>query len=275
MKIDLHTHSTFSDGQYTPSELVMMAKESGIEVLALTDHDIPEGNAESENVAKKVGIRFIPGIEISCQDVEEVHMVGLYINYKNKELIDACNRFRYARDRRAIKIIEYLGKFSIPIKLEEVRKIAGEGSIGRPHFARWLIEHGYVSERKEAFSKYLDSQDFHKYVSREKPTPEEAINLIHNAGGKAVLAHPGLLKMSLEKQEQFISKLKIKGLDGIECFYSKHSDSQVKKYVELANTYDLKMSCGSDFHGEKVKPTVKLGMEVSTYLLSGKFIIDM
>ncbi len=262
MYIDLHTHTTASDGQYSPSELIKMAKEKGIERLAITDHDTVSGLKEAVSAAKTYDLDFIPGIEISTHKGVEIHMLGLGIDFENVDLVRKCEEFERSRADRAQRICDYLNKLCIPVVLSEVEEYAGEGSIGRPHFARWLQEHGYVASRKEAFSRYLNTPRFKAATDRVKPSPEEAVSLIHGAGGEAFLAHPGLLKFGRRNQESLIRSLKASGLDGIECFYSKHEKKQEEYYLRLAKEYGLKVSCGSDFHGEKVKPGIELGMHL-------------
>ncbi len=262
MRLDLHTHSTASDGQYSPREMVQKAKAAGLELYALTDHDTVAGQAEAIEAAKELGVNYVPGIEISTHDGEEIHMLGLYIDPCNEELIAKCQYFMEDRLGRGERIISFLQEKGIAITLEEVQALAGEGSLGRPHFAEFLQGHGYVKSRQEAFDRYLNTREFHQKTDRLKPSPEEAIALIHQAGGKAVLAHPGLLKMGKRWQESLISGLTEAGLDGIEAFYHKHTFMQTKYYKKLANQYGLAVSCGSDFHGEKVKSNVPFGMEL-------------
>ena len=262
MKLDLHTHSTASDGQYSPAEMVQKAKDAELELYALTDHDTVAGQKEVIAKAKELGVHYIPGIEISTQEGEEIHILGLFIDPDNKILLEKCQIFEEDRRNRGKKIVAFLQEKGIDISLEEVQKIAGNGSLGRPHFAEFLLEHGYVNSKKEAFTRYLNTQEFHRKAERIKPSPVEAIELIHQAGGKAVLAHPGLLKMGKQWQEELTTKLAAAGLDGIECFYQKHTFMQIKFYLKLAKEHHLAITCGSDFHGEKVKPNVPFGMEL-------------
>lgn len=258
--IDLHTHTTYSDGELTPRELISKAKSIGCSLIAITDHDTVAGIAEGRKAASEVGIEFVPGIEISTQEKEEVHILGYDIDENNAFLRQKCQEFADSRAKRAELICEFFARRGIVIPLEEIREIAGGEIIGRPHFAAYLEQHGLVSSRKEAFSRYLNSYDFHKEVTRQKPTPEEAIALIHQAGGKAVLAHPGFLKKNSMEVDLFVATLKRAGLDGLECYYLKHTPSQTKYFLALAKKYGLKIGCGSDFHGEHVKPDVALGM---------------
>lgn len=260
MFLDLHTHSTASDGQYRPDEIIQMAVNLELEAIAITDHDTVDGIAEARKAARSLGMNFIPGIEISTQLEEEIHVLGYFIDEKNEQLRSACQEFMDSRLGRGNRIAEYLRYRGVAVDLEEIKSLAGEGSLGRPHFARYLQDHGYVRTRQEAFLRYLDTPEFHRQTDRIKPTPQEAIRLIHGAGGKAVIAHPGLLKMGKHWQESLFKSLREEGLDGIEAYYGKHTSAQIKYYRNLATELGLKVSCGSDFHGEKVKPTVKLGM---------------
>lgn len=262
MYLDLHVHTTASDGQYTPTEVLTMAKNLGLEMIAITDHDTIDGIAEAQAAALELGVSFVPGIEISTQDTEEVHILGLGIDAKNPTLCEACAEYSKSRENRAQKICEYLMTKRIKVPMDEIQKIAGGGVIGRPHFAQYLQENGYVKTRQEAFKKYLDTKEFKKYTDRKKPTPEEAITLIHQAGGKAFLAHPGLLKMGWSEVESFIVRLKSCGLDGIEAYYSHHTKPQIEKFLQLAEKYELQVSAGSDFHGEKVKSDIVLGYNI-------------
>ena len=258
--IDLHTHTTYSDGELTPRELLEKAKSIGCKLIAVTDHDTISGLAEARAVAEELGIAFVPGVEISTQEREEVHMLGLGIDENNELLRAKCQEFRECREKRAELICTFFERRGIHIAMEEIRRDAEGKVIARPHFAAYLVKHGFVGNTKEAFDRYLNTSDFHKEVSRVKPTPEEAIELIHQAGGKAILAHPGLLKKNWEERDFFIAALKRAGLDGMECYYDKHTPADTDKFLGLAKKYSLKTSCGSDFHGIHVKPDVELGM---------------
>lgn len=262
MRLDFHTHTTASDGQYSPVELVSMAKGIGLELLAVTDHDTVAGLKEAKETAKKVGLLFLPGIEISTYLNEEIHILGLGIDEENPSLVRACEEYVEERMKRGERIVEFLRTKGIDIDLWEVMEHAGKGSMGRPHFAWALQKNGYVTSIREAFERYLNTKEFHDYTDRKKPTPQEAIALIHEAGGKAVLAHPGLLKMGQERQLLLLKEWKEEGLDGVEAYYSQYTNRQIRFYIEAAEKYNLGITAGSDFHGEKVKKTVKLGMDV-------------
>ena len=260
MLIDLHTHSTASDGQHRPAELVGMAKAAGIQLYALTDHDTVDGLEEAGDTANELGVKWVSGIEISTQDVEEIHILGYGIDHHNERLVAACRKFRSDRNHRGERIRDYLAGIGIEIDLDEVR--AGvQGNLGRPHFAKYLVKHGVVSSTEEAFTWYLDTPAFKTATDRKKPSCGDAIELIHDAGGLAVLAHPGHYRMDREELSDLIGRLVGFGLDGIECFYYRHSEEQTEFCLEQMRRYGLKTGCGSDFHGESVKPGIPFGME--------------
>lgn len=266
MKLDLHVHTTASDGQYAPEEIIAMAKKLQLEAVAITDHDTIDGIKEAREAAADRAVNMVAGIEISTMDVEEVHMLGLGIDESCEPLKKACEQYEQERLGRGKRICEFLEKKSIPVDWEELLAIAGEGSVGRPHFAEYLLRHGYVKTKNEAFTRYLDTKEFHRGTDRKLPAPEEAIALIHQAGGVSVLAHPGLLRLGGWELEEFLKRLVMHGLDGIECIYSRHNAKQVKTFLGLAQKYGLGISAGSDFHGERVKPDVTMGMEIEEWM---------
>lgn len=242
--IDMHTHSTSSDGIYSPSELVDYAIKKGLSGIAITDHDTVNGIEEAIKQASAYkDFIIIPGIELSTEyNNEEVHILGYMIDYKMEYLIKILQDLQDARNNRAIKIIDKLKKLEIKINYKDVIKISGEGAIGRPHIARSLIQKGYVQTIEEAFIKYL-AEGALAYVPKQKLTPICAINIIRKAGGFSVVAHPGLLKSTI-----ILNYLIDIGIDGIEVYYSKHTIEQSKKYLELAKKHNLFITGGSDFH---------------------------
>ncbi len=261
MRIDLHTHSTASDGQYTPTELAEMAAAIPLACWALTDHDTVAGIKEASEAAGARGLAFVPGIEISTQDVVEIHILGYGIDAGHAGLVERCREWKSDRDHRGEWIRDYLASIGVAVDLAAVREIAGGGSLGRPHFAAYLQQIGLVSSRKEAFDRYLDTPEFKRHTDRRKPTPEEAIDLIHRADGLAVLAHPGNYRLPEQQLEALVARLRSAGLDGIECCYSRHSRGQTEAYLSLMRKYELRTGCGSDFHGERVKSDIGLGLE--------------
>ena len=262
MLIDLHTHSTASDGQYTPTELCAIIHDCGIEIWSLTDHDTVNGINEAIKTAERYSVSFIPGIEISAQDIVEVHILGYGIDHRNKKLISKCSEFQADRHDRGRRIRDYLLSKDVDVDIDEVFRFAGGEVIGRPHFARYLVEHGIVENRNEAFDRYLDTEEFKRSTDRKKPTPEETIDIIHEAGGLAVLAHPGNYKVDSNTLEHILNRLCSYGLDGLECYYSRYTPSQIDEYLSLAHRYGFIITGGSDYHGERVKPDINPGMEI-------------
>lgn len=272
VRIDLHLHTTASDGQYRPETVARMCIMNNIDIMAISDHDTLEGIESAKVEAEKGGIRFVPGIEISTQDIEEIHILGYEIDITNEALTSACFKWHRDREDRANRIVDYLATKGIPVEIDCVKQYSNGGNIGRPHFARYLIDHGFVSNREEAFSVFLDTDEFWEATDRIKPSSDEAIKLIHDAGGKAVLAHPGIYSMNEIDLDKLIERLTIAGIDGIECFYSKHNASQTDHYLKLMRYYNLKTSCGSDFHGDRIKPGICMGIEFD-YKRYGKDLV--
>jgi hypothetical protein len=259
---DLHIHTTASDGQYTPSQIIAMAKDKGITCLSITDHDTVAGIAEGAEAARQAGIDFIPGIEISVQGHRELHILGYHIDPHNHALVAMCSEFAENRAKRGERILDYLQGYGITLALEQVLVHTKNGLLGRPHFARALVEAGYVGTTREAFDRYLGTPAFDA-IERPKPSFAEGIKIIANAGGLAVLAHPALLKLDDHALETLLRELIENGLGGIEAFYSTHTQAQTGFYLSLCEKYRLTVTGGSDFHGEKVKPDIPLGIRAA------------
>lgn len=242
--VDMHTHSVFSDGIYSPSKLVDYAIQKGLSGIAITDHDTVDGIEEAKKRANIYeDFIIIPGVELSAEyNNEEVHILGYMINYKTKYLLNILQRLQETRSNRVIKMIDKLKKIGIKANYEDVVKIAGDGAIGRPHIARYLVQNGYVQTIGEAFIKYL-AKGAPAYVPKHKLTPACAIDIIRKAGGVPVAAHPGLLK-----SETILNYLIDIGIDGIEVYHPKHTAEQSEKYLKLAQKYNLFITGGSDFH---------------------------
>lgn len=256
---DLHVHSTASDGQYTPSQLVEMAKRQGIEVLALTDHDTLDGLDESLRAGAAAGIQVIPGVELSAREYDTFHILGYCFRKEALELQELCRRMREQREERNPRLLAFLRRHGVALSLEEVREVAGGPVLGRPHFAQAMVRRGYVRTSREAFDRYLDTEEYHRQVERDKPPVQECIETIKAAGGKAVLAHPYQIGLENGALEVLVSTLvRAYGLDGIECFYPRHTPEQTAFYLALAEKYRLHVTGGSDFHGEAVKPDISL-----------------
>lgn len=259
MLCDLHTHSTASDGQYTPMQLVRSAKDRGLDVLALTDHDTTDGLEEAVRAGEQVGIRVIRGIELSAREYPTFHILGYGFDPAVPALSDLCRELKEGRDRRGPRIIAFLNEQGVRISLSEVEDLAGGQIVGRPHFAQVLVRHGYVSSNREAFDRYLDTEEFLLRVERPKPPAQVCVEIIWAAGGKVSLAHPYQIGVDNETLEGIVRQLTNYGLDAIECFYPKHTSEQQNFYLKLAEKYSLHITGGSDFHGERVKPDICLG----------------
>jgi len=257
--IDLHIHSTASDGSLSPTEVVRLAKERGLKAIALTDHDTVDGVAEAVAAGKRVGLEVVPGIEISARFPDgTMHILGYFVNYTSGRLADRLAVLKKARADRNPQIIAKLNKLGIPITMAQVSYLSGGGQIGRPHIARALYEGGYVANVQDAFDLYL-RQGGLAHVSKFRFPPEEAIVMIQEAQGVPVLAHPFTLGLNSPKAlKAFLQELKDVGLAGLEVFYPEHSQEQEELYLRLARELGLLVTGGSDFHGLN-KPAVQLG----------------
>jgi len=251
-RVDLHLHSTASDGQFSPSDLVAMALERNLLAIAITDHDTTEGVSEALEAARGTGLEVIPGIEIST-DVsrEEVHLLGYYIDYHDPALEKKLCAFRQARLHRAKEMLAKLAALGFPLQWEMVAELAGGGSVGRPHIAQTMVRMGYVASTDEAFSLYI-GRNGPAYVERYKLSPLEAVSLIKEARGLPVLAHP--LKVT-----HFLPSLIERGLVGLEVYYNGYSAEDIRELADLARKFDLIPMGGSDFHGPGVLDTVEMG----------------
>lgn len=256
--IDLHTHSTFSDGTYTPEELVGICAEAGLTAVALTDHDTVAGIPRFMAACAEAGIKGIEGVEISA-DVGKggMHMLGYCIDPASESLEALLVRIREGRSIRNLEILENLNRAGLELTYEEVQSFAGENLVGRPHFAQAMQARGYVKSKNEAFGRYL-ARGQKGYADRFRLSPEDSISAIKGAGGLAVLAHPFTLDLAGTMQESFIAELASYGLDGIEVYYSEHNPTQVDVYRDLAQKHGLLLTGGSDFHGE-INPAISPG----------------
>jgi len=245
-KVDLHIHSTASDGRLSPEEIVSKSAENGLTIIAIADHDSLDGIVPALVAAKAFPwLKVIPGVELST-DVPsgEVHVLGYFVDYTDHELEASLERMRNSRRERALGIIAKLGNLGMPIDWERVREIAGSGSIGRPHIAQAMLEKGYVASLKEAFTKYI-SRGGPAYVERGKMTPVRAVELILQANGLPVLAHP----FTSRDPETMIIELKAAGLLGIEAYYDGYTVDEINQLVGLADKHGLIATGGSDYHG--------------------------
>lgn len=255
MRADLHMHTNASDGQYSPAELIELTRQ--FDVIAITDHDTTEGIEPAQQAALKYGApTIIPGVELSAEDTEgDVHMLGYHIDIHNAPFQQTLTHFRDTRFERGRLMLEKLATMGMPLDWQQVVANANGAAIGRPHVARALLASGYVESIKDAFDRFIGN-DGPAYIARARLTPEEAVALIHQAGGVAVLAHPGLLK----DYRAVLLRLIAVGLDGIEVIHPSNSETVRLDLRGIAVTSMLIMTGGSDFHGPKIKPDVTLGM---------------
>lgn len=257
--IDLHTHTTASDGSLTPKELVTKAKQAGLLAIAVTDHDTVDGVEEAICAGKEAGIEVVGGVELSCDYQREMHIVGLMTDHTNPGLLHALEEQSKKRAVRNGKTLQRLQELGVDITLDEVKRVATGNIWGRAHFARVLCDKGYVSSVKEGFQKYLGSGR-PAHINEERFQPEEAIALIRRAGGVPVLAHMHFLKLDLPELEEMLIRLKQAGLMGAEAIYTEYTPEQEAEYTKLIDKLGLLKSGGSDFHGE-MKPQITLNRE--------------
>lgn len=253
--VDLHCHSTASDGTLAPADVVRLAHRNGLSALALTDHDTVGGIAEASAEAEKLGIDFIPGIEISAEFPRPgtMHILGYGVDPQNPALSKLTETLLAGRDDRNPRIVAKLNELGIAVTMEEWHAEAGGNVLGRPHLAAILVRKGYVTSIKQAFDKYL-AQGAPAYFDKERLTPRQAIERIEESGGIAVLAHPIQLRLENDAQlERVVKDLVDLGLAGLEVIHSDHDDKLVEKYSALADRFGLVKTGGSDFHGSNKK----------------------
>lgn len=252
MFADLHLHTTFSDGTYTPEELAAQARIHGLSGIALTDHDTVEGCARAAVACAAEGIEFIPGTELTAEwHGNEVHLLGYFLDTNHRGLLAEMAKFQAVRQTRIVEMVQRINALNTPLKVESVFAIANCRSPGRPHVGRALVQGGFCATMDEAFDRFL-KKGKPAWVPKFKTSSAEAIGLIHAAGGLAVMAHPGL-----NRTDEIIPALAAAGLDGIECFHSKHSPADSRRYLEMAARHQLLVTGGSDCHGlSKGKPLI-------------------
>lgn len=266
---DLHLHTRFSDGTYSPEEVVRLAHRHGLQAVALTDHDTVEGCVRAAAACRQYGIEFVTGTELTAElDGNELHLLGYFIDINHSRLLNEIARFQAVRQKRICEMVARLNSLEVPLEADTVFALANCRSPGRPHVARALVEGGFCSNLDQAFERFL-KQNRPAWVPKFKISALEAIKLLHEAGGLAVMAHPGL-----NRTDDLIPQLVEAGLDGLECFHTKHSRSTADHYLRLAETHHLLITGGSDCHGHsKGRPligTVKLPYGYVTALKAGR-----
>ena len=254
--IDLHSHTTASDGELSPEDLLARARAAGVTTLAVTDHDTVKGLARAQAAAGAQGIRLVPGIEVSAEaEGREMHVLGHFVDPTEPGLASYSERLGDERAVRMGRMVERLNQLGFPLTLEEVERIAAGAHLGRPHLALALLARGYVTSTREAFDRFL-ADGKPAYVGRFRLPAEEAIAMLHRAGGTATVAHPGSSKVS----SYTLERLAKAGLDGLEIFHPDHVPSQREAFLRQADALGLVPTAGSDYHGPRVTPDRALGM---------------
>jgi predicted metal-dependent phosphoesterase TrpH len=256
--IDLHAHTTASDGSLTPTQLVEEAAAIGLKAVAVTDHDTIDGVAEALAAGRALGVDVVAGVEISAElSGGTLHLLGYEFDHEHSSIVNGLDRLKTAREERNLLIIQKLADLGIPITIEQVAERAGGGLIGRPHIARTLLDLEVVGTIQEAFDEYL-ATDARAHVHKFRFEPEAAFAMIREAGGVPVMAHPYQTQRREEALRDLIAELKPLGLEGIEVHYTRHDSGQKTFYQELADEFDLVPTGGTDFHGATI-PEIKLG----------------
>jgi hypothetical protein len=273
--IDLHTHSTCSDGTFAPPALVREAKAAGLTHLSLTDHDTVDGVAAAREEARRQGVAFVGGLEISAEfQPGTMHILGYGFREDDGALNERLRYVRRCREERNPKIAQNLRDLGFDLTMEEVSAVSGGGVVGRPHFARVMLDKGYVATLQEAFDRFL-AKGRPAYVNKVRLSPAESISVIRNAGGVAVLAHPLQLKLGLDGAlEEAVERLVGLGLQGIECYYRNHTAEDTAAMLALADRLRLVATGGSDFHGSN-RPHIRLGVGEGNLCVPGSSWADL
>jgi len=272
--VDLHVHSTKSDGTLTPTELVEYAVKKGLSAFALTDHDTIEGVNEAIEASKNTPVTVLPGVEFSTEyEGKDIHIVGLMFDPKHPALLEKMQQFVDSRELRNEKMCLALQNAGIPITYEELKATYPGAVLTRAHYAKYMLEKGYVKSMQEAFERYIGDRA-PCFIPREKVTPQDAVKLILEAKGIPVLAHPLLYKMGKERLQILIDKLKEMGLVALEAVYCTHSPSEEAQMRKLASDNGLLISGGSDFHG-KTKPGLDLATGYGKLYIPESILTDL
>lgn len=266
--IDLHTHTDQSDGYYSPDDLVKLTADAGLETIAVTDHDTVAGVEAAVEAGRRIGVEVIPGIEFSTTvDKGEIHMLGLWVDVRNPDLLDMTEKLKGGRDASARQMVEKLREMGMDkLRWERVRELAGQSTVGRPAIARAMLEQGYIEKFEDAFTKEYIDHGGKAYVPRHKLLPEDAVRLVHRAGGVAVLAHPTFA----DELPRTLASLARAGLDGMEVYYSGYGPAVRADLMKLARKFSLLPGGGSDFHGVPSMNEQPLGTHyVPRFVLDG------
>jgi predicted metal-dependent phosphoesterase TrpH len=256
--IDLHVHTNKSDGEFSPKETICIAKENDIDIISITDHDTCKGVTEALDQGEKLGIKVIPGIEITAFENEEIHILGYGVDYKSHLLDEYEIELEDCLRNEKEVIFNTFEKFGFKVSEEEIEKYSKGASVAPGHFVNWLIEKGYETNKKQAFIKYFVKGEL-KNRKADRMSIKQAIEFIKELNGLPVFAHPCRTSYNKEELEEKIKELKNTGLRGIETMYSMATDEQISFYNELAKRYDLLITIGSDYHGPDVKDYIEMG----------------
>jgi len=260
-RVDLHVHTTASDGTWTPAELIQAAKEAGLVAVAITDHDTTDGLTEAMKAGERYGIEVIPGIEITTMIGEdEMHLLGYYMDITSRKLQDALQRIRQSRMKRNATIVSKLQALGMPVTLDQVCEIAGEGTVGRPHIAKAIVRAGFARDLNSAFGKYL-IPGTPAYVERDRLSPEEGIALLLACGGVPVMAHPGKFG-----RDEMIPLFVEMGMKGLEVYHTDHTAMVSSRYLALASKLRLIITGGTDAHGQGAGKPIPLGSITMPYM---------
>lgn len=258
MRIDLHMHSTFSDGVLTPTELVDKAVDAEVDVISLTDHDCLDGLPEAMRAGQEKGVEVVTGCELSCEyRGRDLHVLGYGVDPHHDAFQNALHQFRETRHKRGIKIVEKLNGLGVNIEPAEVLAKAGEGALGRPHIAAVLVDKGVVSKPGEAFDKYI-AEGGPAYVGKYKMSTREAIDHIQGADGLAFIAHPGVFLENIDELFDLIAE----GFDGVEVYHPTHTSRRAEELKEIADKEGLLVSGGTDFHGFSGRDMAMGGLKI-------------
>lgn len=272
--IDLHTHSTASDGSLSPSELVNYAHEKGVQVLAITDHDSVQGISQAQEEAKKIGLTFIPGIEISIDwPTGEFHLLGLGLKNQSAELKKIIDFLEQERFNRNIQMIQKLNECGIDITYEELVEHFHTENLGRPHFAELMVKKDYVKQRQQAFDLYF-AKDRKCYVDRKGANLEESVNAIKKSGGIPIQAHPMSMYVSWGKMENTMIEIQSKGVKGLEAYHPGVRLSEADRLEELGKKLGMIITAGSDFHGEKIRADRKIAYSAGKKKIEDRFFFE-
>ena len=265
--IDLHSHTKASDGEKTLEELIDLAISKNISTLAITDHDTVDGIEIAKNYAKNKNIKIIPGVELSAHvEKGQMHILGLFVDYKNTKFLEKLNYLKESRASRNDKFINELNKMGYQITMEELKAVSGGKTIGKPHFAKVFLSKNYIKTKNEMFDNFFNKPPLNKY-KRDSYSPKDSIEMIKEAGGIAILAHPQTLKLSFDELREKIKELKSYGLDGLECYHSNQTPEEMDEFNKIAKELNLIITKGSDYHGPIVKPLIELGTGINNNIV--------